>query len=84
MEKTEVTLSFDSEKMSALKIYLEQGGSTVQKKMDEALRLLYEQTVPESVREYLDIRAAPARPKRPTRPSRPKADMSKQAPVPTD
>ena len=65
MEKSDITLSFDSEKMSALTIYLEKEGSTVQKKMDEALRQLYEQSVPEPVREYLDIRAAPARPNRP-------------------
>ena len=37
MEKSEITLSFDSEKMTALSIYLQKENSTVQKKMDEAL-----------------------------------------------
>ena len=68
MEKNELKLSFDSEKMEALAFYLKKENSSVQKKMDEALRQLYEQTVPEPVREYLDARAAPARPKRPPRP----------------
>lgn len=68
MEKNEITLSFDSEKMEALVFYLKKGNASVQSRMDEALRQLYEQTVPEPVREYLDARAAPARPKRPPRP----------------
>lgn len=82
MEKDEITLSFDSAKMEALVFYLEKEDSTVQKKMDEALRLLYEQTVPEAVREYLDARAAPAHPKRPLRPSQPKTAAPKQPPAP--
>ncbi len=70
MEKHEVTLSFDAERMRALTIYLKMEDSTVQEKMDEAMRQLYERTVPEPVREYLDIISAPAaRPKRPARSS---------------
>ena len=73
MEKNEITLSFDSERMDALAFYLTKENSTVQKKMDEALKQLYEQTVPEPVREYLDaVSTPPARPKRPPRPSRSK------------
>ena len=78
MEKNEITLSFDSEKMEALVFYLKKENTTVQKKMDEALRLLYEQTVPEPLREYLDAKSAPARPKRPSRPSQPKPDAPRQ------
>ncbi|MEY8259705.1 DUF6103 family protein [Oscillospiraceae bacterium 50-60] len=84
MEKNEITLSFDSEKMEALVFYLKKENTTVQKKMDEALRLLYGQTVPEPLREYLDARSAPARPRRPARPSQPKPDAPRQMPVPTN
>ena len=77
MEKNEIMLSFDSEKMEALVFYLKKENTTVQKKMDEALRLLYEQTVPEPLREYLDARSPPARPKRPNRPSQSKAAAPK-------
>ena len=83
MDKEEIKLSFDSEKMSALTFYLTKENSTVQKKMDEALRQLYEKTVPEPVREYLDAKSAPAaRPKRPPRPSQPKAPVPKPALAP--
>lgn len=81
MEKIEVTLSFDSEKMEALVIYLKKENSSVQSKMDEALRQLYEQMVPEPVREYLDAKSSAARPKRPPRPSQPKATVVKAAAV---
>ncbi len=84
MEKSEITLSFDSEKMTALSVYLQKENSTVQKKMDEALRQLYESAVPEAVREYLDARSAPARPKRPPRPNRARTDKPKPVPAPGD
>ena len=84
MDKEEVKLSFDSEKMEALAFYLKKENCTVQKKMDEALRQLYEQAVPEPVREYLDVKSAPVRPRRPPRPSQPKAAAPKQMPAPTD
>lgn len=73
MQKTSITLSFDDEKLDALEFSLKKENSSVQKRMDEALRQLYEQTVPEPVREYLDSRATPPsvsrpRPKRPPKP----------------
>ena len=83
MDQKEVKLSFDSEKMEALVFYLKKENTTVQKKMEEALRLLYEQTVPEPLREYLDAKTAPARPRRPTRPSPPRA-VSKPAAGPAE
>ena len=83
MEKNEITLSFDSERMDALAFYLTKENSTVQKKMDEALRQLYEQSVPAPVREYLDAKAAiAAKPKRLSRPSHPKAAQAKVSPEP--
>jgi hypothetical protein len=84
MEKTEITLSFDSERMRAMTIYLKMENSTVQEKMDEAMRELYEKAVPEPVRAYLDIISAPPpKPKRPPRPSQPKAEPPKAPPPPT-
>lgn len=72
MEKIEITLTLDSEKQYALDFYLKKENATVQRRMDEALKQLYETTVPEDVREYLDAKTAPAKPKRPSRPSTPK------------
>ena len=77
MEKTDITLSLDSEKMDALSYYLKKENATAQSKMDEALRQLYESAVPEAVREFLDAKSAPPKPKRPPRPSQPKATVIK-------
>lgn len=83
MEKTEITLSFDSDKMEALVIYLKMQNTNVQTKMIEALGLLYEQTVPEPVREFLDIKSAPAaKPKRSPRPSQSKHAVHNPEPDP--
>ena len=65
MQKTEITLSFDGEKLDALEFYLKKESTTVQKRMNEALTELYERTVPEAVRAFLDRKTPSARPKRP-------------------
>ena len=66
MKKTTVTLAFDEDKLSALEFSLKKEGSSVQARLEERLGQLYERTVPDAVREYLDSRAVPApRPRRP-------------------
>ncbi len=54
MKKVEITLSFDEEKLEALEFVLRKEKTTVKKKLDEALVQLYEQSVPEPVREHLE------------------------------
>ena len=80
MQKTNITLAFDDDKLDALEFSLKkEGGSTVQAWLEKSLAQLYEQTVPQPLREYLDSRAAP--PPRPKRPSRP---ASKDRPAPPE
>ena len=76
MNKTELTLSIEEEKLEAMAFWLKKENATVQKKMDEALRTLYEQAVPEAVREYLDRKTVPAR-DRPRRPARNTGDTGR-------
>ena len=72
MEKVNITLAFDDEKLGALEFSLRKEHSSVQEHLEDALNALYEKTVPEPVREYLDSRAAPAaRPRRPAGPAKP-------------
>jgi len=71
MKKATIAAMFDEEKLAALEFSLKKEGATVQKRLEETLAQLYEQTVPAPVREYLDSRAAP--PPRPRRPARPTA-----------
>ena len=69
MQKTEITLSFDGEKLDALEFYLKKENTTVQKRMNEALTELYERIVPEAVREFLDRKAPPPDPNVPPAPA---------------
>ena len=60
MAKTEITLTFEEEKLDALEFCLKKENSSVKKRMDEALRDHYEKSAPGPVREYLDSKSAPA------------------------
>lgn len=71
MNKVPLTLSFEEEKLEAMEIFLKKDNSSVQKKMEDALKKLYEEVVPEPVREYVDAKAG-GKPKRPTPAPKPK------------
>ena len=77
MKKVSVTISFDDEKLGALEFSLRKEHSSVQECMEDALCALYEKTVPEPVREYLDSKTGPVpKPKRTVKPTTPKAQTS--------
>ncbi len=68
MEKVCVTVSMEEERLKALEFALKKKNSSVQRRMDDALRQLYEKEVPEPIREYVDsLLAPPPRPRRPAR-----------------
>ena len=46
MKKANITVSFDEEKLSALKLYLEQKGQKVETELEKSLETLYNKTVP--------------------------------------
>ena len=54
MEKVCVTISMEEERLKALEFALKKKNSSVQRRMDDALRQLYEKEVPEPIREYVD------------------------------
>lgn len=58
MKKTTVSITFDDEKLSALKMYLAQKNMQVESELEKSLDTLYAKTVPAGVRDLL--RCAPA------------------------
>ena len=56
MKKINISITFDEEKLTALKMYLGQKNMTVEKELTKALDALYGKTVPAGVREYLALR----------------------------
>ena len=57
MKKVNITVAFDEEKLSALKMYLGQKDTTVEKELAKALDVLYGKTVPAGVREFIALRS---------------------------
>lgn len=77
MKKVNITIAFEEDKLDALEFSLKKENASVQSRMEDALRQLYEKTVPEPVREYLDSKAAPApKPKRPPKAAKPQASSA--------
>ena len=60
MKKTTITLSYDEEKLNALKLYLEQKNAQVEDELTSALDTLYQKNVPSGVREFIDMRSGTA------------------------
>lgn len=61
MKKINITVEYDEEKLSALKMYLEQKGQTVEGELQKSLEGLYNKNVPAGVREYLQLKAEPSK-----------------------
>lgn len=69
MKKTSITISFDEEKLSALKMYLEQKKMSVEDELERFLDILYTKNVPTGVRDFIDMKsgtvtAAPPKPRK--------------------
>ena len=57
MKKANITIAYEEEKLSALRLYLEQKGTTIEKELVLACENLYSKTVPNNVRDFIDLRA---------------------------
>lgn len=57
MKKVTITLSYDEEKLSALKLYLGQKEQSLETELTAAVENLYLKAVPANVRDFIDLRA---------------------------
>lgn len=57
MKKATITVNFDEEKTAALKLYLEQKGTSVEKEVAKSLETLFTKSVPAGVREFIALRS---------------------------
>ena len=65
MKKISVSVSYDEEKLSTLRLYLEQKGMQVENELTKSLDTLYAKNVPAGVREFLNLRSGNAAPPAP-------------------
>ena len=56
MRKENISIAYDSEKLSAVKMYMEQRDTDLKSEMEKSLDALYTKYVPANVREYLDMK----------------------------
>ncbi|MBQ7923657.1 MAG: hypothetical protein IJ325_13960 [Clostridia bacterium] len=56
MKTATITISYDEEKLAALRLYLSQKNQTVEEELLTATDNLYAKTVPNNVREFIDLR----------------------------
>lgn len=77
MKRINVTISFDDEKLAALKMYLEQKSLKTEIELEKQLEILYKKYVPSDVQGYLDLRSgiAPAQSK--SRKTKSSSELSK-------
>lgn len=78
MKKASIQISYDAEKLGAIKQYMSKKDAELQSELDDFMQKLYEKHVPAPVREYIENRDSeePVQPKRPSRPSAPPAQKS--------
>ncbi len=57
MKKATITISYDEEKLNALKLYLGQKEMQPEDELAKALDALYSKVVPANVREYIEMSA---------------------------
>ena len=69
MKKISVTISFDEDKLAALKMYLAQKNMQVESELEHALDSLYVKNVPAGVRNFIEMKSgavtAPPKPRKP-------------------
>ena len=86
MKKATISISFDEEKLSTLRMYLNLKDIKLEQELEKALDSLYTKTVPPGVREYLDMKAGSivSRPSpKPKKPAAPAQDNTVKE-VPTN
>jgi hypothetical protein len=73
MKKATITITFDADKLGAIRQYMGKKDSELQTELDDVMQKLYEKYVPSPVREYIEFRdeAQDSEPEdKPKRPSR--------------
>ena len=81
MRKTTITISFDEEKLSALKMYLEQKKLKVETELEKSLDILYTKNVPAGVRDFIDMKSGTVSSSAVPKPRKPKLPKTEHTEV---
>ena len=68
MKKTSVSIMYDDEKLSAVKLYMSQRDFDFKEELEKSVDTLYSKYVPANVREFIDMKSLQAKPPKPKKP----------------
>lgn len=58
MKKVSVNIMYDSEKLSAIKLYMSQRDMDIKNELEKSVDTMYSKYVPANVREFIDMKSA--------------------------
>ena len=65
MKKVSVNIMYDSEKFSAIKLYMSQRDMDFKDELEKSVDVLYSKYVPANVREFIDMKGSQVKPSKP-------------------
>ncbi len=78
MKKTSVSIMYDDEKLSAIKLYMSQRDLDFKVELEKLVDSLYSKYVPANVREFIDMKSSQVKPPKPKKP-KPMEEISEVA-----
>mgnify|MGYP000891821627 FL=1 len=68
MKKTSVSIMYDDEKLSAVKLYMSQRDFDFKEELEKSVDTLYSKYVPANVREFIDMKGSQVKTPKPKKP----------------
>lgn len=68
MKKTNVSIMYDDEKLSAVKLYMSQRDLNFKEELEKSVDALYSKYVPANVRGFIDMKSSQVKPPKPKKP----------------
>lgn len=65
MKKTSVSIMYDDERLSAIKLYMSQRDLDFKSELEKSVDSLYAKYVPANVREFIDMKSSQVKPPKP-------------------
>ena len=68
MKKSSISIMYDDEKLSAIKLYMSQRDLDFKEELEKSVDSLYAKYVPAKVREFIDMKGLQTKPPKPKKP----------------
>ena len=68
MKKSSISIMYDDEKLSAIKLYMSQRDLDFKEEIEKSVDSLYAKYVPANVREFIDMKGSQVKPPKPKKP----------------